>query len=230
MTDVGVSPACGVHYREPRGTHRRMADAKMLSPGPGSYNPLKPFGSGVFTTNMDGFCSRHMAHEQVNVRAMNAWSPGPACYLPHYGASSEKTNAVSCRIAGAVRNCHEVPSGGTSPGPAAYRLEINNYKPSPPSTRFGKEERITGLPRKGGPGPGAYKPLSCKPLGVSGINGFTKSTPMVNGRPMQYPNNNPPPNKYNPKNNFQTLCPRRVASPPSLSRRVSRPYKECGDC
>lgn len=222
FTDISMRPACGVHYREPRGAQRRMPDAKIITPGPGAYNPLKPFGYKSFTTNIDAFCARDKHMDIVNIRAMNAWSPGPASYLPHYGASSQKTNGVSVRIAGAVHNCHELAKGGASPGPASYNLDgqltmtKSTYKPAPPGTRFGKAERVTGIPssvaNKGGPGPGTYKPLSCKPLGVSGINGFTKSTPMVNGRPQPYPNKNPPPTAYSPQNNFNDVLVKKGGS------------------
>jgi len=88
FTDISMRPACGVHYREP--TQKRMASSKVVTPGPGSYTPQKPFGYRAFTTNMDAFCSRNKHMIQVNVRAMNSHSPGPACYLPHYGRARRK--------------------------------------------------------------------------------------------------------------------------------------------
>jgi len=194
-----------------------MAISKVVTPGPGSYNPLKPFGYRAFTTNMDAFCTRNKHMNQVNVRAMNGNSPGPACYLPHYGASSEKTHGVSVIFASHVKNCHNLNTGDASPGPGTYKTNVNCYKPTQGGVRFGKSERVTGIPsaiaRMGGPGPGDYNPLCGKPLGMSGINGFTKSSPMVGGRPASHPNKKvPAPNAYNPKNNLNDVLSKKGGS------------------
>jgi len=48
---------------------------------------------------------------------------------------------------------------------------------------------------------------------MSGINGFTKTKSMVNGRPDSHPDKKvPPPNAYSPKNNFNDVLSKKGGS------------------
>jgi hypothetical protein len=181
---------------------------RFLTPGPGSYEPLKPFGHRGYTMSIKGRVSRHKHMDEVNIRTMNAWSPGPASYLPNYKRSSEKTHGVSCIIAGDVKNHFNFQKGGESPGPAAYSPSLPRSIGSTPNTKFGKEARVTGVTMKEArpnePGPGAYEAFVYAPIGVMGIQGFMAGKPLKNGRPVasHSAKDVPGPGTYTPNNNF----------------------------
>lgn len=214
FTDISQRPACGVHYREPKGTQRRLVldPEKVKVPGPGAYDRHDEFGhDATFNISIGGYCSRDKAMDKVNIRLMNQISPGPNTYNPTY-----KPPSVSARIASAGKNCYAFQIGKASPGPATYN--IRPQQKGAPAAYFGNTKRktSTNFVKEDMPGPGDYNVFGgIKCLGQSGINGIMSTTTiMVGGRPISSNRQKDVPcvTKYSPKTGFGETMVKKTAS------------------